>query len=92
MSSPCLVTTALLLAHHPALGIDILQAQQRRLLQLEGELEAMRVEAERQQEALAAQKAKTRAAEGRIQDMQQELDNNAGALEDSAQFTHSARC
>jgi TolA-binding protein len=55
-----------------------LQAQQRRILQLEGEVEALRVESGRQQEALVQQRAQTRAAEARIQELQQELDNNAG--------------
>lgn len=55
-----------------------LQSQQRRILQLEAEQEAMRVEAERQQEMLAAQKAKTQAAEARSHELQQELENNAG--------------
>eukprot|EP00775_Hariotina_reticulata_P007625 gene7625-7827_t len=52
-------------------------AQQRRILQLEGEVEALRVEAGRQQESLTQQRAQTRAAEARIQELQQELDNNA---------------
>jgi predicted nucleic acid-binding Zn-ribbon protein len=56
-----------------------LQAQQRRILQLEGEVEAMRVESGRQQEALIQQRSQTRAAEARIQELQQELENNAGA-------------
>lgn len=54
-----------------------LQAQQRRILQLEGEVEALRVESGRQQEALVQQRAQTRAAEACIQELQQELDNNA---------------
>jgi TolA-binding protein len=56
-----------------------LQAQQRRILQLEGEVEALRVESGRQQEALMQQRSQTRAAEARIQELQQELENNAGA-------------
>lgn len=59
--------------------LGALQAQQRRILQLEGEVEALRVEAGRQQESLTQQRAQTRAAESRIQELQQELDNNAGA-------------
>ncbi|WIA40930.1 hypothetical protein OEZ86_004585 [Tetradesmus obliquus] len=54
-----------------------LQAQQRRILQLEGEVEALRVESGRQAEALQQQRAQTRAAEARMQELQQELDNNA---------------
>eukprot|EP00879_Flechtneria_rotunda_P008600 GHRR01009012.1.p2 GENE.GHRR01009012.1~~GHRR01009012.1.p2 ORF type:complete len:180 (+),score=60.03 GHRR01009012.1:239-778(+) len=54
-----------------------MQAQQRRILQLEGEAEALRVEAGRQQEALINQRAQTGAAEARIQELQQELDSNA---------------
>lgn len=54
------------------------QAQQRRILQLEGEVEALRVEAGRHADALRGQRAATRAAEARITELQQELDNNAG--------------
>eukprot|EP00882_Tetradesmus_deserticola_P009574 GHRQ01010108.1.p1 GENE.GHRQ01010108.1~~GHRQ01010108.1.p1 ORF type:complete len:185 (+),score=70.17 GHRQ01010108.1:613-1167(+) len=54
-----------------------LQAQQRRILQLEGEAEALRVESGRQQDALVQQRSLTRAAEARIQELQQELENNA---------------
>lgn len=61
------------------------QAQQRRILQLEGEVEALRVEAGRQQEAIIQQRGQTRAAEARIQELQQELDNNAGACGKSQQ-------
>jgi len=57
---------------------DVLQAQQRRILQLEGEVEALRVEAGRQQESLTHQRVQTQAAESRVQELQQELDNNAG--------------
>jgi hypothetical protein len=55
------------------------QAQHRRILQQEAEVEALRVDAGRQQEALAQQRAHTRAAEAQIAELQQELDNNAGA-------------
>jgi predicted nucleic acid-binding Zn-ribbon protein len=62
----------------PALRSQPLQAQQRRILQLEGEVEALRVEAALQQDANAAARGATRAAEARVQELQQELDNNAG--------------
>jgi predicted nucleic acid-binding Zn-ribbon protein len=70
-----------------------MQAQQRRILQLEGEMEALRVESGRQQEALVQQRAQTRAAEARIQELQQELDNNAGVtLETTADGCDSVLC
>jgi hypothetical protein len=54
------------------------QAQHRRILQLEAEAEALRVDAGRQAEALGHQRAQTRAAEATIQELQSELENNAG--------------
>lgn len=54
-----------------------LQMQHRRILQLEAEVEALRVDAGRQQEALIKQRAQTRAAEAQIGELQQELENNA---------------
>lgn len=63
---------------HLCVALVDLQAQQRRILQLEGEVEALRVESGRQAEALQQQRAQTRAAEARMQELQQELDNNAG--------------
>lgn len=52
--------------------------QHRRILQLEAEVEALRVDSGRQQEALIKQRAQTRAAEAQIGELQQELENNAG--------------
>lgn len=54
-----------------------LQSQHRRILQLEAEVEALRVDAGRQQEVLLKQRAQTRAAEAQVQELQQELENNA---------------
>jgi hypothetical protein len=45
---------------------------------LEAEVEALRVDAGRQQEVLMKQRAQTRAAEATVQELQQELENNAG--------------
>lgn len=55
-----------------------MQSQHRRILQLEAEVEALRVDAGRQQEVLMKQRAQTRAAEATVQELQQELENNAG--------------
>lgn len=67
-----------------------LQAQQRRILQLEAEAEAMRVESGSQQEALVQQRLQTRAAEARIQELQQELENNAGTTADRSTLLYGA--
>jgi uncharacterized coiled-coil DUF342 family protein len=56
-----------------------LQSQHRRILQLEAEVEALRVDAGRQHESFVKQRAQTRAAEAQVQELQQELENNAGA-------------
>jgi len=65
--------------HQPcAVPVVSLQMQHRRILQLEAEVEALRVDAGRQQEALIKQRAQTRAAEAQIGELQQELENNAG--------------
>lgn len=57
-----------------------MQSQHRRILQLEAEVEALRVDAGRQQEVLMKQRAQTRAAEAQVQELQQELENNAGGV------------
>lgn len=57
-----------------------LQTQHRRILQLEAEVEALRVDAGRQQDALMKQRAQTRAAEAQVQELQSELENNAGEV------------
>lgn len=58
----------------------MLQTQHRRILQLEAEVEALRVDAGRQQDALMKQRAQTRAAAAQVQELQQELENNAGEV------------
>jgi hypothetical protein len=67
-------------------------------LQLEAEVEALRVDAGRQQEAFMKQRAQTRAAEAQVQELQQELENNAGGCSSPAgacagwPFTVRASC
>lgn len=67
------VCTPVCCCHTPSI-----QTQHRRIVQLEAEVEALRVDAGRQQEAFMKQRAQTRAAEAQIQELQQELENNAG--------------
>lgn len=57
-----------------------LQGHQKQAHDLENEVAALRAELERKDEQLAAAAARNREAQEQISELQQELENNAGAL------------